>query len=151
MRVAIAADHNGVAHKSRLVAWLTAAGHEVEDHGTHDDHEVVDYPPLCATVCDRVVAGHVDRAVVVGGSGSGETIACNKVRGIRAALCHSTWGAEVAGGNNDANVLVLGARVVSAELAEELLATWLRTPFRGGVHGRRLEQIAALEADQQRT
>ena len=145
MRVAIAADHNGVAHKTRLVAWLTAAGHEVEDHGTHDEHEVVDYPPLCAAVCARVVAGAVDRAVVVGGGGSGETIACNKVRGIRAVLCHSTWGAEIAGGNNDANVLVLGAKVVSAELAEQLLATWLSTPFKGGVHARRLDMIAALE------
>lgn len=145
MRLAIAADHNGVVLKQRLHAWLTARGHEVHDRGSHDPHEVVDYPPLCADVCDLVVRGEVDRAVVVGGGGSGETIACNKVRGIRATLVHSTWGAEVSRGNNDANVLVLGAKVVDGELAEQLLDVWLTTEFRGGVHARRLEQIAALE------
>ncbi len=145
MRIAIAADHNGVVLKARLVDWLTAHGHPVVDVGSHDPHEVVDYPPLCADVCGRVVAGTVDRAVVVGGGGSGESIACNKVRGIRAALCHSVWGAEISRGNNDANVLVLGAKVVDAELAELMLATWLETPFKGDVHARRLEQIAALE------
>ena len=145
MRIAIAADHNGVALKARLVGWLIADGHRVVDVGSHDPHEVVDYPPLCADVCGRVVAGEVDRAVVVGGGGSGESIACNKVQGVRAALCHSVWGAEVSRANNDANVLVLGAKVVDAELAERMLATWLETPFTGGVHARRLEQIAALE------
>ena len=145
MRIAIAADHNGVALKARLVDWLRAHGHPVVDVGAHDPHEIVDYPPLCADACGRVVAGTVDRAVVVGGSGSGESIACNKVRGIRATLCHSVWTAEISRGNNDANVLVLGAKVVAADLAEQMLAVWLETPFKGDVHARRLEQIAALE------
>lgn len=145
MRLAIAADHNGVALKAKLVTWLTARGHEVDDRGAHASGEAVDYPPLCADVCRRVVSGEVDRAVVVGGGGSGETIACNKVRGIRATVCHDAWSAQVARGNNDANVLVLGTKVVSPELAEEVLATWLTTPFNGGVHARRLEMIAALE------
>jgi ribose 5-phosphate isomerase B len=145
MRIALTADHNGVAHKAGLVDWLVAHGHSVVDVGAHDPHEIVDYPPLCADVCGRVATGEVDRAVVVGGSGSGESIACNKVRGIRAALCHSVWTAEISRGNNDANVLVLGAKVVAAELAEQMLAVWLETPFKGGVHARRLEQIAALE------
>lgn len=145
MRLVIAADHNGVALKARLVAWLTAHGHEVDDHGAHDSDQVVDYPPLCADVCRQVVVGHAERAVVVGGGGSGETIACNKVRGIRAAVCHDVWSARIARGNNDANVLVLGAKVLTPELAEDVLATWLTTPFNGGVHARRVEMIAALE------
>jgi ribose 5-phosphate isomerase B len=151
MRLAITADHHGVALKARLVAWLEAHGHDVDDRGSSDPAEVVDYPPLCADVCDRVVRGLVERAVVVGGGGSGETIACNKVRGIRATLVHSPWGAEVSRGNNDANVLVLGAKVVDGDLAEQLLEIWLTTAFRGGVHARRLEQIAALERGERLT
>lgn len=145
MRLAIAADHNGVALKTRLAAWLTAHGHEVDDRGAHASEEVVDYPPLCADVCRRVVAGDADRAVVIGGGGSGETIACNKMRGIRATVCHDVRSAQIARGNNDANVLVLGAKVLSPELAEDVLATWLTTPFNGGIHQRRIEMIAALE------
>ena len=148
MRLAIAADHNGVALKARLTAWLAAHGHEVDDRGANDGERVVDYPPLCADVCRRVVTGQADRAVVIGGGGSGETIACNKVRGIRATVCHDVWSAQIARGNNDANVLVLGAKVVSAELAEDVLATWLTTPFKGGVHQRRVEMIAALERNE---
>jgi ribose 5-phosphate isomerase B len=145
MRLAVAADHNGVALKARLAAWLQARGHEVVDCGAHDAHEVVDYPPLCAQVCRLVVEQAVDRGLVLGGSGSGETIACNKHRGIRAGLCHDVWGTEISRGNNDSNVLVLGAKVVAPELAEQILQTWLDTPFKGGVHARRLEQIAAIE------
>lgn len=145
MRIAIAADHNGLALKARLVAWLIAEGHLVQDVGAHHSHQVVDYPPLCADVCLRVVQARADRAIVVGGSGSGETIACNKIRGIRASLCHDVWGTEISRANNDANVLVLGARVVPGDLAERMLATWLITPFKGAEHARRLEQIAALE------
>lgn len=145
MRLAIAADHNGVALKARLVAWLVAHGHDVDDRGADHGEQLVDYPPLCAEVCRRVVTGQVDRAVVIGGGGSGETIACNKVRGIRATVCHDVWSAQIARGNNDANVLVLGAKVLSPELAEDVLATWLATGFKGGVHQRRVEMIAAME------
>jgi ribose 5-phosphate isomerase B len=145
MRVAIAADHNGTALKAGLSAWLTDRGHEVDDRGAHDADEVVDYPPLCADVCGRVVAGAADRAVVVGGSGQGEAIACNKVHGIRAGLCSDVWSATISRGNNDANVLVLGAKVVDAELAERILAAWMTTEFKGGVHARRIAMIAALE------
>ena len=145
MRLAVAADHNGVPLKARLTSWLQERGHEVVDCGAHDPHEVVDYPPLCAQVCRQVVDGQVDRGLVLGGSGSGETIACTKHRGIRAGLCHDVWGTEISRGNNDSNVLVLGAKVVGAELAEQILGTWLDTPFKGGVHARRLEQIAKIE------
>ena len=145
MRIAITADHNGVAVKDRLVAWLEANGHEVDDRAAHVGADVVDYPPLCEDVCRRVLDGHADHAIVVGGSGSGEAIACNKLRGIRAALCLDLWVTEIARGNNDANVLVTGAKVVGPEQAEAILERWLATAFRGGPHARRLEMIAALE------
>ena len=145
MQIAITADHNGVALKERLIAWLEAHGHEVDDRAGHVGDETVDYPPLCEDVCRRVVAGQADYAIVVGGSGSGEAIACNKIRGIRAALCLDPFVTEIARGNNDANVLVTGAKIVSPELAEAILSTWFATSFRGDRHARRLDQIAALE------
>ncbi|MFG2788105.1 ribose 5-phosphate isomerase B [Streptomyces sp. NPDC048419] len=145
MRIAIAADHNGFALKTRLTAWLTAAGHTVDDRGSHSD-ETVDYPPLCADVCRQVTEGAADRGIVLGGSGLGETIACNKLRGIRAGLCHDLWSTRISRGNNDSNVLVLAAKVLTPDVAEEIVQVWLTTPFNGGVHARRLEQIAELEA-----
>ena len=145
MRIAITADHNGVAVKARLVAWLQAHGHDVDDRAPHVGEDVVDYPPLCEDVCRRVLEGHADYAIVVGGSGSGEAIACNKLPGIRAGLCLDLFIAEIARANNDANVLVTGAKVVSPDLAEQIVQTWLATPFRGGRHQARIDQIAALE------
>jgi ribose 5-phosphate isomerase B len=145
VRIAIAADHNGIALKERLADLLRAGGHEVDDRGAHAGDGTVDYPPLCEDVCRRVAGGAADRGIVVGGSGQGEVIACNKMRGIRAGLCPDVWHAEISRGNNDANVLVLGAKVIAAEAAEQVLATWLTTPFKGDVHARRIEMIAALE------
>jgi ribose 5-phosphate isomerase B len=144
-RISITADHNGVALKTRLIAWLEGQGHEVDDRAPHVGEDVVDYPPLCEDVCRRVLEGQADYAVVVGGSGSGEAIACNKIRGIRAGLCLDLFVAEIARANNDANVLVLGAKILSPELAEQIVETWLATSFRGGRHQARLDQIAALE------
>ena len=92
-----------------------------------------------------MLSGAAERAVVVGGSGMGETVACNKLPGIRAGLCHDEFTTRVARTNNDGNVMVLGAKVVDAEEAEALLELWLTTAFTGGVHARRLAQIAALE------
>ena len=145
MRIAITADHNGVPLKTRLRAWLEAHGHDVDDRAPDVGTDTVDYPPLCEDVCRRVLDGHADYAVVIGGGGSGEAIACNKLAGIRAVACPTVWQSEIARGNNDANVLVLGAKVVDGELAEQILETWLATPFKGGEHARRLAMIAALE------
>jgi ribose 5-phosphate isomerase B len=145
MRIAIAGDHNGVDLKMHLVGWLQAHGHEVDDRGTHDPQTVVDYPRLCEDVCRRVVDGRADRSIMIGGSGSGEQIACNKLRGVRAGLCNDTLTAEIARAHNDANVLVIGAKVVSVELAEQIVGIWLATAFKGDRHQRRLDQIAALE------
>jgi ribose 5-phosphate isomerase B len=145
VRIAIAADHNGVGLKARLIEVLDAGGHEVDDRGASAEDEVVDYPPLCEDVCRRVADGRADRAIVVGGSGQGEVIACNKIPGIRAGLCPDVWHAEISRGNNDANVLVLGAKVIDPERAEQVLEAWLTTPFKGDVHARRVAMIAALE------
>jgi ribose 5-phosphate isomerase B len=145
VRIAITADHNGVSLKTRLTRWLEEHGHEVDDRAPHVAGETVDYPPLCADACRQVVDGHAERAIVLGGSGSGEQIACNKIRGIRAGLCHDLFTAEIARAHNDANVLVMGAKVVSPELAVELTEIWLATAFKGGRHQKRLDQIAALE------
>ena len=145
MRIAIAADHNGAALKNRLAEWLRGQGHAVDDRGVEASAGVVDYPPLCADLCRQVVDGAADRAIMVGGSGMGEVVACNKVRGIRAGLCTDVFHTRISRANNDSNVLVLGAKVLSDELAEDITITWLTTTFGGGVHQRRLDQIAALE------
>ena len=145
MRIAVAADHNGIALKARLIARLQAQGHVVDDRGTHSPDETVDYPPLCADLGRQVVEGHAERGIVIGGSGSGEHMACNKIRGVRAGLGLERFTTEISRAHNDANVLVLGAKVLTPELAEELLDLWLATPFKGGRHQQRLNQIAALE------
>jgi ribose 5-phosphate isomerase B len=144
MRIVIAADHNGVVLKELLAKWLADQGHEIDDIGTHGP-EVVDYPVLCAGVGGRVTGGSADRGIVIGGSGSGEQMACNKIPGVRAGVCHDLFTAEIARAHNDANVLILGAKIVAPALAELITALWLGTPFKGGQHARRLEQIAALE------
>lgn len=145
MRIAVVADHNAVALKAYLIDRLHELGHEVDDRGVDEGAGTVDYPALCADVGSRIRNGAADHGVVLGGSGSGETIACNKLPGIRAALCDRVFTAEIARGNNDANILVMGAKVVAPSMAERILATWLATPFKGGRHQARIDQIAALE------
>jgi len=145
MRIAIAADHNAVTMKTRLTDWLVQRGHLVDDRGVHDAAEIADYPLLCADVGSRVVDGEHDFGIILGGSGCGEQIAANKIRGVRAALCHCVFTAEIARAHNDGNVLVMGAKVVADDLAERILAVWLSTPFKGGRHQTRVNQISALE------
>jgi ribose 5-phosphate isomerase B len=126
MRVAIGADHAGFLLKEHLKQTLTALGHIVDDHGT-DSEASVDYPPICIAV------------------GKGEQIAANKVPGIRAALCNDLFTARLSREHNDANVLSMGGRIVAFGLADEILTLWLATPFAGGRHQRRLDQIAEAE------
>jgi ribose 5-phosphate isomerase B len=144
MRVALGADHAGFPLKEDLKAFLAEGGHEIDDHGT-DSTEPVDYPSFCAAAARAVATGEVDRAIVVGGSGQGEQIAANKVDGVRAALCHDLLLARLSREHNDANVLAIGARVVAPAYAREILRVWLDTPFEGGRHVRRLDQIAQIE------
>jgi ribose 5-phosphate isomerase B len=144
MRVAIGADHAGFPLKEDLKAFLTEGGHRVLDVGT-DSTAPVDYPPFCAAAARAVVAGEADRAIVLGGSGQGEQIAANKVQGIRAALCNDLFLARLSREHNDANVLAIGARVVAPAYAREIVRVWLDTPFDGGRHEARLEQIRRIE------
>jgi ribose 5-phosphate isomerase B len=145
MRIAIGADHAGFALKEHLMATLTRLGHDVDDRGTFTS-EPVDYPPICADVARAVAAGRVDRGIVLGGSGQGEQIAANKIRGVRAALCNDLYTARMSREHNDANVLAMGGRIVAFSLADEIAALWLSTPFEGGRHQRRVQQISDLES-----
>jgi ribose 5-phosphate isomerase B len=145
VRIAIAGDHHGVALKAQFIAHLTAQGHEVHDCGAPEGAAQVDYPPLCADVGYRVADGRADRGIVLGGSGQGETIACNKIRGIRAGLCHTLFATQISRAHNDANVLIIGTKLVGPDLALEILDRWLTTPFKAGPHAHRLTQITALE------
>ena len=146
-RIAIGADHAGFPLKSHLIAVLTAQGHAVDDLGTHST-ESCDYPPICAAVGRAVRDGKADLGIVLGGSGQGEQLAANKVRGVRAALCNDLYTARMARSHNNANVLSMGARVVGEGLAEEILATFLTTEFEGGRHERRVAQLADIEAEE---
>ena len=145
MRVAIGSDHAGYDLKQHLIGVLTSLGHEVDDQGTHST-ESVDYPDICAGVARTVVQGRADRGIVLGGSGQGEQIAANKVRGARAALCNDLYTARMSREHNDANVLAMGGRIVAPGLADEIVALWLGTEFEGGRHQRRIDQISAIEA-----
>jgi ribose 5-phosphate isomerase B len=144
MRVAVGSDHAGFPLKEDLVAFLAEQGHEVLDLGT-DSTEPVDYPAFCAAVARAVADGRADRGIVLGGSGQGEQMTANKIRGIRAALCHDLFVARLSRMHNDANVLGMGARIVAPTYAREIVRVWLETPFEGGRHVRRLEQIAEIE------
>ena len=144
--MAIGADHAGFLLKEHLRQTLERLGHVVENHGTHSE-ESVDYPPICIAVAKAVAEGRADRGIVLGGSGQGEQIAANKVAGVRAALCNDLYTARLSRQHNDANVLSMGGRIVAFGLADEILALWLETPFEGGRHQRRLDQIAAAERD----
>jgi ribose 5-phosphate isomerase B len=143
-RIAIGSDHAGFQLKAHLIERLGAAGHEMIDLGT-ESTESVDYPPFCAAVGRCVVTGDADVGIVLGGSGQGEQLAANKVKGVRAALCNELYTARMARAHNDANVLSMGARVVGEGLAEEIVDLFLATAFDGGRHARRVAQITELE------
>lgn len=145
-RIAIGSDHAGYELKQHLAALLRQSGHDVVDLGSHST-EPVDYPPICAAVGRMVRDGDADLGIVLGGSGQGEQIAANKVRGVRAALCNDLYTARMARRHNDANVLSIGARIVGEGLADEIVTTFLSTQFEGGRHERRIAQLAQLEEE----
>ncbi|MEX2101119.1 MAG: ribose 5-phosphate isomerase B [Actinomycetota bacterium] len=144
MKIALGSDHAGFALKQHLMAFLEAEDHEVLDQGTNSE-ETTDYPIYCVHTARQVAEGGADRGIVLGGSGQGEQIVANKVPGIRASLCNDLYTARLSRQHNDANVLGIGARIVAATLAEEIVQVWLSTSFDGGRHERRIEQIAAIE------
>jgi ribose 5-phosphate isomerase B len=144
VRIALGCDHAGYLLKESLKAFLLEEGHEVIDLGTGSE-EPVDYPDVSAAAGRAVVEGRADRGIVLGGSGQGEQIAANKVRGVRAALCNDPYLAELSRRHNDANVLTMGGRIVAPALGREIVRLWLAAPFDGGRHARRVEQVAEIE------
>jgi ribose 5-phosphate isomerase B len=145
MKLALAADHAGVSLKDALVAELRAAGHDVTDLGTHGA-ESVDYPDYAAAVARAVAAGTVERGVLVCGTGIGMSMTANRFAGVRAAVATNAFMAEATREHNDANVLCLGARVIDAATASDLVRIFLATPFGGGRHARRVAKIDAPAA-----
>jgi ribose 5-phosphate isomerase B len=143
--VAIAADHGGFEMKEALKTHLTDWGYVVLDLGTANTNPV-DYPDFAAAAAEAVASGRAWRGVVVDSAGIGSAIAANKVPGARAALCYDRATARNSREHNDANVLTLGAKMISPELAREVLSIWLQTPFGGGRHAMRVNKIIALEA-----
>jgi len=146
MRVHIGTDHAGFELKNRLVAALRGKGHEVTDHGAHEYDALDDYPPFCTDVGEAVVAQPGSLGIVIGGSGNGEQIAANKVRGVRAALVWNEDTARLAREHNDANVISVGARQHSEEELEALIDLFLAEPFSAEErHARRIAQLAEYE------
>lgn len=147
MRVHLGSDHAGLDLKTHLAAWLADAGYEVVDHGPLEMDPVDDYPPFVMRAAASVVADAGSLGVVIGGSGNGEQIAANKVRGVRAALAWNDDTAVLARQHNDANVVAVGARMHTADQATRLVQQFLATPFTGEErHARRLAMIAAYES-----
>jgi ribose 5-phosphate isomerase B len=140
MRIAIGSDHAGFLYKEEIKRHLTAAGHDLVDFGT-DSEAPVDYPLFIRPVAEAVAAGDAERGIVLGGSGNGEAIVANRVRGVRCGLCWNLESARLARQHNDANVLSIGQRMVSLDLALAIVELWLSTPFEGGRHVRRVQLI----------
>ena len=140
MKIAVASDHAGFRYKTAIAEHLRAAGHEVMDFGTFST-ESVDYPDYIHPAAAVVAKGECERGVVLGGSGNGEAMAANRHRGVRCALCWSEESALLARSHNDANMISLGERLISEELALKIVDMWLSTPFEGGRHVRRIERI----------
>ena len=140
MKIAIGSDHAGFDYKEKIKPLLSQLGHEVKDFGTHN-HEPVDYPVYIRPVAEAVARGEFERGIVLGGSGNGEAIVANKVKGIRCGLCWNVESARLNRQHNDANMLSLGQRMIPLETALEIVKVWLTTPFEGGRHEKRIQQI----------
>lgn len=144
MKVAIGADHGGLRLKTEIVAYLQEKNIEHTDFGTYTT-DSVDYPDISLNVAKAVTAGNYDRGIIICGTGIGVSIAANKVKGIRAALCHDVYSAQMTREHNDSNVLTLGERVIGPGLAIAVVEKWLATEFAGGRHERRVCKIADIE------
>ena len=140
MRIAVATDHAGFLYKEAIVNHLRTLSHDVFDFGT-DSEAPVDYPVFIRPAAECVAHGDADRGIVLGGSGNGEAIVANKVIGVRCAVCWNQESARLARAHNDANVISIGARMISLELALQIVDRFLETPFEGGRHARRIGMI----------
>ena len=142
MRIAIASDHAGFAYKTLIIAELQRLGHQVHDFGTHTDAPC-DYPVYIRPAAEAVASGECERAIVLGGSGNGEAIVANRVKGVRCAYCFSVDTARLGRQHNDANCIAIGQRMVDEETVLAIVRMFLATPFEGGRHVRRIELIDA--------
>jgi ribose 5-phosphate isomerase B len=142
MKVAIGSDHAGFHYKGLIITQLRGMGHEVDDFGTNST-DPVDYPLYIRPVAEAVANGDYERGVVLGGSGNGEAIVANRVRGVRCTICWSVDAARFARMHNDANVLSIGERMISEDLLRQVVQTWFTTPFEGGRHIQRIQEIDA--------
>jgi ribose 5-phosphate isomerase B len=144
MTIAIGCDHAGVELKQEVISLLEDMGIKCDDYGT-DGSASVDYPDFGERVSISVSTGRIERGILICGTGIGMSIVANKFPGVRASLCNELFGARMSRLHNDANILVLGGRVVGKDLAKEIVKTWISTPFEGARHARRLEKIALIE------
>ncbi len=144
MRIAVGSDHRGVELRAKLSDFLRRLGQEVVDVGSHDGRDV-DYPDIATLVARKVASREVDRGILVCGTGVGMCIVANKFPGVRAAPCYDDITAELSRRHNDLNVLCLPGDLIGEKLADRLVEIWLKTPFEGGRHARRVDKIAALE------
>jgi ribose 5-phosphate isomerase B len=140
MKIAIGSDHAGYTYKEEIKKFLTGLGHEVKDFGTHST-ESCDYPVFIRPVAEAIAAGEVERGIVLGGSGNGEAMMANRIKGVRCGLCWNIESAKLTRQHNNANCLSLGERMMPLELALEIVKVYLDTPFEGGRHVRRIEML----------
>ncbi|MES2595040.1 MAG: ribose 5-phosphate isomerase B [Verrucomicrobiota bacterium] len=140
MKIAIGSDHAGFRYKQAIIQHLLNGGHEVDDFGTHSD-EAVDYPKFIRPVAEAVAAGRFERGIVLGGSGNGEAITANRVKGVRCGLCWNLESARLTRLHNDANILSLGERMMDLETALQIVDVFLTTTFEGGRHLARIQQL----------
>lgn len=146
MKLTVGSDHAGFALKKELVEWLTSQGHAIVDVGTHST-DAADYPDFAQKVSHEVIEGRAERGIIVCGSGVGACVAANKIKGIRAGMCHDTFSARQGVEDDDMNTLCLGARIIGGELAREVLKAFLNARFSGlERHLRRLNKVLAIEA-----
>jgi len=143
MKISLGSDHAGFRYKEKVKELLTSLGHEVKDLGTFSE-DPVDYPLFIRPAAEAVASGECERGIVFGGSGNGEAMVANKVHGVRCALCWSEESARLSRQHNDANVLSMGERLISEDLALKIVRIWLETDFDGGRHERRVAMLNAM-------
>ena len=147
MNIALASDHRGYDFKKRVIVMLAQMKHTVKDFGTSTSTESVDYPDYGLKAAKAVGSGECDRGILICGTGIGMSLIANKVKGVRAAVCHNLYTVEMSRRHNDSNVLCIGADVVDEELLEQKVKLWMETPFEGGRHARRVGKIMDAEED----
>lgn len=146
MKIALASDHRGFEFKDHILTFLKNMDHEVVDFGASNGNDSVDYPDYGVLAAKSVGNGECERAVLVCGTGLGMSLVANKVKGVRATVCHDLFTVEMSRKHNDSNILCLGADVVDQKLLDKKIKLWIETPFEGGRHARRVGKIMDIES-----